>query len=236
MTLRRAALLSLPMFLVFAASCSTAPQRAQDTLSVSQAKEWLARYCFKGPRELSGSLVFQANTPEFKGQHPGSVRMERTGAFVLEATHILGGTLLRIHSDGKTFDLVAPSKPKVNRSGITRYLGLDVPILQGLLAGDLPCPSDWRSAEVEVEGAEIRILSRPWIWSFTRAMSAGSEKPVDQVDRVPFGIDLTPVEPAKSRGRIELRIETWDRSKNLAKKVRIHSEEGDLKWTWRNRD
>lgn len=227
MLLRRVPLILFPISWMLASSCSTAPKRAHDTLTLPRAKEWLEHYCSKGPRALSGSLVFQANTPEFKGQHPGSIRIDKSGAFVLEATHILGGTLLRISSDGRTFDLLAPSKPKANRSGITRYLGLDLPILQGLLAGDLPCPTDWKSADIRVEGAEIRVATRAWIWLFSRTEEEG---------RVPFGIDLIPVDPAKERGRIELRIDTWDRAKSYAKKVRIHSAEGDLKWTWRNRD
>lgn len=213
-------------------SCSSAPTRAQDTISVSQAREWLAQYCSKGPRELSGSLVFLANTPEFKGQHPGSVRMEKSGAFVLEATHILGGTLLRITSDGKTLDLVAPSRPKTNRSGITRYLGIELPILQGLLAGDLPCPTEWKTSEIAVEGSEIRLATPSWIWSFSRA--------VEQDDRIPFGIDLIPSKENPGRDevkpRIELRIESWDRKKGFARKVKIHTPEGDLKWTWRSRE
>jgi hypothetical protein len=173
-------------------SCSTAPKRAGESLSISQAREWLAQYCSKGPRGLSGSLVFLANTPEFKGQHPGSVRMEKSGAFVLEATHILGGTLLRITSDGRTFDLVAPSKPKANRTGMTQYLGIELPILQGLLSGDLPCPAEWKTAEIAVEGSEIRVATRSWIWSFSRA--------VEQDDRIPFGIDLIPAK--RTRGAV----------------------------------
>jgi hypothetical protein len=222
--------------LVFAISCSSAPKRASDSISLSQAKEWLGRYCSKGPRDLSGSLVFQANTPELKGQHPGSIRMEKSGAFVLESTHILGGTLLRLTSDGKTFDLMVPSKPAANRSGMTRYLGLDLSILQGLLSGDLPCPSAWKSAEIEVSGPEIRISTRSWIWVFSRAEGRGSDSVPERDDRIPFGIDLIPVERGNGRSKIELRIDSWDRSRSYAKKVRIHSSEGDLKWTWRHRD
>jgi hypothetical protein len=158
--------------------------------------------------------------------------MEKSGAFVLEATHILGGTLLRITSDGRTFDLVAPSKPKANRTGMTRYLGIELPILQGLLAGDLPCPAEWKTAGIAVEGSEIRVATRSWIWSFSRA--------VEQDDRIPFGIDLIPATADAGSGgmrpRIELRIESWDRKKGFARKVKIHAPEGDLKWTWRSRE
>jgi hypothetical protein len=38
------------------------------------------------------------------------------------------------------------------------------------------------------------------------------------------------------RPRIELRIESWDRKKGFARKVKIHAPEGDLKWTWRSRE
>jgi hypothetical protein len=54
-------------------------------------------------------------------------------------------------------------------------------------------------------------------------------------ERVPFGLDLIPARGANPKSKIELRFEEWDAKRNFAKKVKIHTEEGDLKWVWRER-
>ncbi len=210
-------------------SCATAPKPASDRLTEVQAKSWLARYCSAGPRELSGSLVLQANTREFKGQHPASVHFEPSGRFTLEVTHILGGTLLRLSSDGISgLDSEIPSRPKLNRKGVKTYMGLEMPVLRDLLQGDLPCPKAWKAARIELNGPEIRISSGPWRWTFFGA--------IEKDQRIPYRITLSSGEVMDPNRDIDLKIEEWDEARHFAKKVRIHTSEGDLKWIWRDRN
>ena len=219
------------LFVLFLNACATAPKLDSSQLSTADALGWLEHYCSKGPRELTGTLVVHANTREFKGQHPASLRFDSQGAFTLEVTHILGGTLLRLTSDGKALQIEAPSKPGVNRKGVTHYMGIEVPLLRALLMGDLPCPEEWKKTSPKVEGPAVQVLSQPWIWNYTRAMGSGAVA----ATHVPFGLDLIPAGKADPKSKIELRFEEWDSDKNFAKKVRIHTEEGDLKWVWRGR-
>lgn len=94
---------------------------------------------------------------------------------------------MRLTSDGLTYALEIPAKPRLNRKEETRYLGIELPILRGLLLGDLPCPLSGKDAEsVEVSGATIRLSSGPWIWVYSRT-SRGGEK-------VPFQVELLPAE------------------------------------------
>ncbi len=211
----------------FAAACATAPKPDDSVLSSSEARTWLERYCSRGARAISGNLIVRANTREFKGQHPASVRFEPNGSFVLEVTHLLGGTLLRLKGEGETFDIEAPSKPEANRKGVSRYLGIEVPVLGGLLLGDLPCPAGWRDATPRIDGAKILLESGPWRWSYSRAL--------DHAERIPYAIELTPRGLPDPESRIELSIDDWDREAGFARKVRVRTGEGELKWTWRNR-
>ena len=212
---------------LFAGACATAPKPDSTALSGSEAASWLDRYCSKGPRDLEGSLVVHANTREFKGQHPASLRFDPKGGFILEVTNILGGTMLRLRSDGTAFEVEAPAKPEYSRKGVTRYMGIEAPVLTQLLMGDLPCPDERKKVAPKVEGSSVRITTAPWIWSYTRALVR------DQ--RVPYGLDLIAAGKDDSSTRIELKIEEWDRERNFAKKVKVHTAEGDLKWSWRER-
>ncbi len=208
------------------ASCSTAPKRDEGSVSIDEARAWLGRYCSKGPRALNGSLVFKAKTKEFKGQHPGNLRFEPEGGFTLEVTHILGGTILRLTSDGRTFSLEIPTKPHFNRKDETRYLGIDLPILRGLLLGDLPCPVPGVNAgPVEVAGSTIRVNVGPWIWVFSRALG--------EVEKLPYEVELLPA--GGGSAVFVLSIEEWDQKLNYAKKVKLVTPEGELKWVWRSR-
>ena len=202
---------------VFSA-CSSPPKVSETALSDRDAKEWLHRYCSRGTRDLSGDLVMKANTKEFKGQYPASLRFEKSGQFTLETTNILGGTILRMTSDGKTIQILVPSKPQYNRSGIASYLGLDLSILSQLLLGDLPCPKERNQMKVETE---------KWVWTFEKAVRESQGVPV-KVTLLPRGI----VDP---KLQIELLIEEWDQEQNFAKKVTVKGPEGELKWTWRSR-
>jgi hypothetical protein len=214
------------LLVLFLTSCSTAPKRDEGAVSAEEARAWLGRYCSKGPRALNGSLIFKAKTKEFKGQHPGSLRFEPGGGFTLEVTHILGGTLMRLTSDGRTYSLEIPTKPRFNRKDEARYLGIDLPILRGLLLGDLPCPYPGVNAEpVEVSGATIRLKVGPWIWVFSRAEV--------EEEKLPFEVELLPAEGGPAV--FVLSIEEWDQQANYAKKVKLTTPEGELKWVWRNR-
>jgi len=219
--------LSVAFLSILAGACATAPKPDSAALSSAEASGWLERYCSKGPRDLSGSLVVHANTREFKGQHPASLRFDPKGGFVLEVTNILGGTMLRLRSDGASFEVEAPAKPEYSRKGVTRYMGIEASVLTQLLLGDLPCPAERTKGAPKVEGASVRITTVPWIWSYTRA--------VVKDQRVPYGLELIPAGKADPASRIELRIEDWDRERNFARKVRVHTAEGDLRWTWRER-
>ena len=207
-------------------ACASTPVRDEGGVTLEEAKTWLSRYCSKGPRDLSGSLVFKAKTKEFKGQHPGNLRFDPGGGFSLEVTHILGGTLMRLTSDGHTFSIETPTKPKFNRSQETRYLGIELPILRGLLLGDLPCP--WpgvNSDPIEVSGSTIRLPSGPWVWIFSRTEIQGK--------KVPYEVELSPRSGGGSM--FVLRIEEWDSEAHFAKKVRLTTPEGELRWIWRSR-
>ncbi len=207
-------------FLVSAlGACSSAPKISKTSLSDREATEWLHRYCSPGPRGIGGELVMKANTKEFKGQYPASLRIEKNGQFTLETTNILGGTILRMTSDGKTIDLLVPSKPKYNRNGITNYLGLDLSILSQLLMGDLPCPKEKSQMKIEADG---------WVWTF--------EKAVAEAQGVPVKVTLLPQGESDQKHRIELLIEEWDQEHHFAKKVTVRGPEGELKWAWRSRN
>jgi len=172
--------------------------------------------------------VVRANTQEFKGQYPANLRFEQSGGFVLEVTHILGGTILRLTSDGHEMETVVPPKPRFNRKHITHYLGLDLPILSELLLGDLPCPDDWKTGGVRVMGNQMQIMTNQWRWNFEKSDEASGS--------VPVKIVLEPVGMTDPKLRIELQIEEWDQVAHYAKKVSVKGPEGDLKWTWRNRE
>jgi hypothetical protein len=210
-------------------SCSTAPKRDESSWSGSGARQWLSKYCSKGPISVSGSVVIQANTREFKGQHPASIRMENDGSFLLEVTHILGGTLLRLRGRGDSFDLEAPSRPQYNRTGVSRYLGLEVPVLRALLQGELPCPKDAsRSAETESGGPRVRVRDGEWDWYYSRAADGG--------EGVPYAVERVLGKGETPESTVQLWIENWDSEGGFARKIRIKTADGELKWIWRSRE
>ena len=214
-------------FLVYLSSCGSTPKVSQSSVTEAQAKEWFQTYCSKGVHAENGEVVLRANTKEFKGQFPGNIRFEPNGGFTLEVTSLIGGTILRLTSDGNEMATVVPSKPRQNREHITHYLGLDLPILSELLVGDLPCPSSWRTGGVRATGNQMQIITANWRWNFEKADATSGS--------VPVRILLEPIAQNDPKNKIELLIEDWDQAGHYVKKVSLKSPEGDLKWTWRNR-
>lgn len=215
--------LFLALCTLFFFACSHTPKSSSESISSEEAQNWLKQFCSAGPRDLAGELVVKSNTREFKGQFPASIRVEKTKAFQLEVTNILGGTMLQLLSHGSALEVKVPSKPKLNQSGVTHYLGLELEVLRALLQGDLPCPS--HQNKVRVQGNQVQLLTEMWKWGFERAAPAQSEVPV----RVVLTATHNP------NYQIDVKIEEWDLSQGFARKVSIVSPEGEIKWTWRNR-
>ena len=210
------------------AACSSAPPISQTTVSDRDARAWFGQYCSKGLHSLSGELVIKSSTREFQGQFPASIRFEQSGSFVLEVTSLIGGTLMRLSSDGSSMQTEVPSKPRYSRKGITHYLGLDLPILTELLLGDLPCPKEAKQSAVRAEGNRMVMLTPSWRWNFEKAEAAAGG--------VPVRITLLPIGISDPKLKIELFIDEWDQEHNFAKKVTVKSPEGELHWTWRKRE
>jgi len=89
---RQQCLTLLISFSFIASGCSSGPKISEEPWDLNEATRWLKLYCSPVPMqtEISGSVVIRAQTEEFKGQMPGSIRVWNTGDFVLEATHMLG--------------------------------------------------------------------------------------------------------------------------------------------------
>ncbi len=212
--------------LLLTGACAGTPQVSLDRVSEDQAKAWLRHYCAKGGQVLTGDLVMKSDSADFKGQFPAQVRFERDGNFVLEVTHLLGGTVMRLSSDSKTFALEFPSKPARNRSGLTHYLGLEIPILAQLLQGDLPCPDEARKGRFRVSGHVIEVASGEWTWTFMKAEPPGE---------VPVRVILAPRVQMPGAGKVELEVVSWNQEQHFAEKVILRGPEGLLKWIWKNR-
>ncbi len=217
--------LLVPALLLIGA-CAGTPKVSLDRVSEEQAKIWLDRNCSVSRKALTGELVLKSDSADFRGQFPAQVRFERDGAFILEVTHLLGGTLMRLSSDSKTFSLEFPSKPDRNRSGMTHYLGLEVPILSQLLQGDLPCPPEVRKGRVRVLGHVIEVDSGEWTWTFMKAEPPGE---------VPVRVVLAPRIQTPGAGKVEFEIVSWNSEERFAEKVVLRAPEGMLKWIWKNR-
>ena len=224
--LRNIRQISFVVFLLLS-SCSTVSKVNQVKVNEDQAKKWFEQYCSKGVRAQSGRVVITSNSRDFKGQFPAELRFQKTGSFVLEATALLGGTLMRLSSDGRELQVVIPSKPELNRSHITHYMGLDLPSLSLLLMGDLPCPKEWRSGGLRVEGTRMQILTSEWKWSFEKSDLVSGE--------IPIRVVLDSAKTDTETYSIELQIQDWNKDEHYAKKVSIKSPDGVFRWTWRNR-
>lgn len=218
--------LGFVLFSTFLSSCSSTPKVSAERVSEAQAKSWFQKYCSKGPRELTGDLVVKSNTREFKGQFPAGIHIDPTGSFKLEVTTILGGTVLRLSSDGSSMSIESPSRPKLNQIRATQYLGLDVPVLTELLLGDLPCPSVKDQLSIKVQGNQMLIQTPLWKWIFEKSDEASGA--------VPVRVLLSRSDQKGTSIEIELKIENWELAQNYAKKVSVKAPEGTLSWTWRS--
>ena len=218
--------------LLFLAACTSAPPLSQSQVSQKEAEVWLQKFCALPvpAHELTGDLVMKANTREFKGQYPASLHFEKKGSFILEVTSIIGGTLLKLSGDLQSLSIDVPSKTKFNRSGIKHYLGLEMSILNQLLYGGLPCPVGSERKKISVNGTEMVIDTDQWKWVFLRSTEETHSVPV-RLSLYQKNANLTVSDDA-----ILMNIENWDLDAAFAKKVMIHSREGDLKWTWRSRE
>ena len=238
-----AALLGAMMSLI--SGCSSTPKASTLPVAASDAKDWLVYYCSpvrenKPLPELTGSLMMKARTQEFKGQYPASLHFDSSGAFQLEITNILGGTLVQLlggpPGTHQALEIKSPTRPKYNRKGIQYYLGLEVGILTQLLHGDLPCPAFSGSSvslnKISVDGAKMVIETSNWRWIFSRAVLAEQEIPVE-VQLIPMG--GAPDKRALDQS-IEMQIEDWDRTGHFARKVYLKTPEGELHWAWRTRE
>jgi hypothetical protein len=214
------------LWLLMVAACAGAPRISTERFTREAAKKWLGNYCSRGPRGLMGQLVIRSDTPDFKGQFPASIRVGPEEGLLLEVTHILGGTLVRLRSDFRSFELEFPSKPAQNRKGLTRYLGLEVPVLSQLLFGDLPCPEGGKRESIRVVENRVEIEDGDWIWTFFRGEGDA---------QVPVKVVLAPRGPEAATRRVELEIIAWDSQNGFAEKVRLQGPEGTLKWIWKNR-
>ena len=203
-------------------ACASAPKMNQDSVSTEIARQWLKANCSFGFREVSGEVLIKANTKEFKGRYPATLRVEASGKFILEVTNILGGTMAQIQSDGVSMDVLVPSKPNQTRKGIKQYLGLDRETLAQFLLGDLPCAKEWNRNGMGSSDGKIVVQAPPLTWTYTRAVKEDGEKPVQLLLR-------------SSASQVILTVEEWDAQAKFAKKARIQGPDGDLEWTWRSR-
>lgn len=203
-------------------SCSSFPLFNKDPLSVEEAYQWLNENCSRGPRETSGDVVAKANTREFKGRYPATLKVQLSGKFVVEVTNILGGTMAQLQGDGTSMDVLIPAKPKQSRRGLKHYLGLDPKVLSQFFMGDLPCPLVRTKEDIETSGGEIIVNAAPGKWTYKRTVKNEGEKPVELTLKSP-------------QGKVVLSIQDWDPSLRYAKKAKIVAPEGELEWTWRNR-
>lgn len=208
---------------VFLFACSSTPKLSERKVSDSETINWLKQYCSSSAPEKSvqGEMVMRANTQEFKGQFPASIKVEKDGKFVLEVTNIIGGTLVQVAGDEKSLQVKSSSKPKYNRAGVEYYMGIPAKILVQLIRGDLPCPSEADRKKVVADGSSMVIDTGDQKWAFKRVQAEHGELP-----------GRIKIEPQK----IDLSIDEWDFEKNYARKVNITTDAGTLKWTWKSRE
>ncbi|MBS1960377.1 MAG: hypothetical protein JST80_12945 [Bdellovibrionales bacterium] len=209
------------------AACSTAPKVSEDKVGQSEADTWFNKYCSNsGLVGVMGELVIKSDTKEFKGQFPASVAFKKDGTFNLEITNIVGGTVAQLSGDSRAMQITVPSKKQYNRSGVTHYLGLEMAVLVPLLRGELPCPTEARTkgVRVQAEGNAMRVRTTNWDWYFYRSLKDQGEVPARVVLKSPNG-----------KQTIEMDVENWNDEEKYLKKGHVHSPEGDLKWTWRDR-
>jgi len=94
-------------------------------------------------------------------------------------------------------------------------------ILSQLVRGELPCPpiSTWKAAVTE--GPDLVVKYRGQAWRFSRSES----------DDLPLPVRVV-IHPQS----IELAIEDWDVENHYARKVKVMTSQGSMKWTWRSHE
>ncbi len=216
-------LASFVLFFIFLNGCSSTPKLSDRAVSFPETQAWLKQYCAKNvtDKAVQGEMVLRANTQEFKGQFPASIRVEPDGKFVLEVTNIIGGTLAQISGDPNVLQVKSNSKPKYNRQGVEYYMGIPAKTLVQLIRGDLPCPDEADRKKVLAEGSSMVIDTGTQKWAFKRIQTVDGELP-----------GKIRIEPQK----IDLTIDEWDREQNFARKVSIKTEAGSLKWFWKSHE
>ena len=213
--------------LIALSACSSTPKSSQEKVSQQEAESFLKKYCsiFNAKKlldqELAGEILVRSNTKEFKGQYPASIHFSKDKTFSLEVTNLIGGTVLMLKGDPTAVEVVSPGRPQYNRKGISQYMGLSIPMFEELLHGDLPCPD---SSKVKVEGNEIIVQDSGLEWRIERSDKDSGAVPVRT--RI---LD-------QGKVKIEMWIESWNVAASYAEKVKVHTAEGDLKWSWRSRE
>ena len=214
--------------MIFAlSSCSSTPQSSLAKVSQNEADAFLKKYCssFSSKQtldqELTGEILVRSSTKEFKGQYPASIHFSKEKDFSLEVTNLIGGTVAILKGDPNSVEVFSTSRPQYNRKGIKKYMGLPIPLFAKLLHGDFPCPE---SAAVKVEGSEIIINDADLEWRMERSSEDSGS--------VPFRTRIFDHRQLK----VEMLIEHWNAEEFYAEKVKVHTSEGDLKWSWRSRN
>jgi hypothetical protein len=212
---------------LFLTACSSTPKSSQEKISQEEATAFLKKYCSiysaksSLDQELTGDIVVRSSTKEFKGQYPASVHFSKDKSFTMEVTNLIGGTIAILKGEPSSIEVFSSGRPQYNRKGIKQYMGLSIPLFAKLLHGDLPCPD---SSEVKVSGNEILITD------------AGMEWRIEKSDRDSGAVPVRVRVLEKGKTKIELLVEKWNIEQSYAEKVKVHTSEGDLKWTWRSRE
>jgi len=216
-------------------ACSSIPKSSQEKVSQQEAVTFLRKYCSSFDlskslaEELSGEILVHSNTSEFKGSYPASVHFSKDKTFSMEVTNIIGGTVVSLKGDPSAVEIESPGHPKMNRKGIGQYMGLPIPMFEQLLHGDLPCPDSavtngFLNNDIKVDGNEIVLHDRDLMWRIER-----SEK---ESGSVPVRARIFDQQKLK----VELLIESWNNVASFAEKVKVHTDQGDLRWSWRSRN
>lgn len=233
------------MLALLGASCATAPKLSETKFSRESSLQWLNEYCayslVPNEKSIEGSLALKAQTPEFKGQHPASIRVNTNGSFFMEVTHILGGTIAQISGDDQFLRAHFPGREKYDQEKVTDYLGVPARIITQLFSGNLPCPTRARNQNdfiVTSEPGGVLLSTELGDWYYRRSKQEHGGK----VQEVPESLWIY---SGKRRDNLQkpwvvLTIAEWDFQNKYIKKATLRSQLADglqreLKWTWKNR-
>ena len=214
--------------LILLSACSSIPKSSTEKVSHEEAQTFLKKYCTpmvsQGlfEKELTGEVIVRSSTKEFKGQYPASIHFSKNKEFTVEVTNMIGGTVTRLTGDEASIDVFSPGRPQYSRKGIHQYMGLSVPMFALFIHGDLPCPA---YSSIRLDGNSVVIQDSGGLeWWFERSDQASGSVPV-QLRIFDHG-----------KVKVEMVIESWNSGELYAEKARVHTAEGDLRWTWRSRE